>query len=405
VEHLWKEVPEAWEVIETVVQPLGAEEVALEQAASRVLAEVVRVDRDSPAFDRAAMDGFAVRAAEVASARREAPVALQLAGESTPGSPYEGEAPAASALRIMTGAAVPPGWDSVVPVEETSGFEAQPVLVHTATLPGQNVTPRAGERRAGEDLLPPGRRLTAADIGALAMVGATRVRVGRRGRVAVLATGDEIVPHDTVPGPAQIRNSNSPMLAALAAPRARQVHLLGGAPDDPAALARAIRRGLEFDLLVLSGGMSMGAYDLVGTVLEAAGARFRFRRVALQPGKPVAFATHARGAVLALPGNPVSAFTTFRLFGRVLLACLEGDAEPRPRFVPASARFSWQRSNPRWLLLPGRRVEGGAGVERVPYAGSGDLMAYARADCQIVLPGDVQRVAPGEAVTVWPFDS
>jgi molybdopterin molybdotransferase len=299
----------------------------------------------------------------------------------------------------MTGAAVPEGWDAVVPVEEASGFAAAEVEIRATVSPDQNVTRRGRERRAGEALLAPGRRLGAADVGALAMVGAARPRVGRRARVAVLATGNELVAHDGSPGPFAIRNSNSPMLAALARPFAAGVELLGVARDERHAIEKALRHGLEADLLLVSGGVSMGAYDHVGECLEALGVRFEFRRVALQPGKPTAFGTHARGSVLALPGNPVSAFTTFRLFGACALRRLEGDAETRPAWDPRPARFAWKRHHAKALLLPGRCA--GGGVDRAPYAGSGDLLAYARADCQIVLLPDVRQVEPGDPVAVW----
>ena len=142
----------------------------------------------------------------------------------------------------------------------------------------------------------------------------------------------------------------------------------------------------------------------MAAALAGTGVRLDFHRVALQPGKPVAFGTHARGAVLALPGNPVSAFTTFRLFGALVLGLLEGDGAARPCFGRATARFEWRRTHAKWVVLPGRRVEAGSGVDRVPYRGSGDLLAYARADCQIVLPRDTAAVAPGDPVSIWTFE-
>jgi molybdopterin molybdotransferase len=396
----WIGVEEAWERIEARLSPLGRERVPLDAAVGRVLAEEVRVDRDAPAFDRAAMDGFAVRAEAVQGASSAHPVRLAVVGESTPGRPYPGP-PRPGSVRIMTGAALPDGWDAVVPVEDTSGFAGAEVEIRAAVAPDQNVTRRASERRAGEALFGPGRRLGPVDVGALALVGAAHPQVGRRARVAVLATGNELLPHATSPGPFSIRDSNSPLLAALAGPFAAGVDWLGTARDERDELENALRRGLAADLLLVSGGVSMGAYDLVGECLVALGVRFEFRRVALQPGKPTGFATHAGGAVLALPGNPVSALTTFRLFGTCALRRLEGEARTRPDWERLPARFAWQRRHAKLLVLPGRRTPGG--VDRVPYAGSGDLLAYARADCQIVLGPDVERVEPGDAVSVWPL--
>jgi molybdopterin molybdotransferase len=205
-----------------------------------------------------------------------------------------------------------------------------------------------------------------------------------------------------MPGPAAIRDSNGPMLAALAGPWAEHVLGLGIVPDDAEALGAAIRTGLgTADVLLVSGGVSMGRYDLVAAALAAAGVRFHFQRVALQPGKPTGFGTHAGGVVLALPGNPVSAFVTFRLFAALALARQEGETAARPRWTRAAAGFAWTRRNPKWLVLPGHRRQGA--VDRVPYTGSGDLLAYAAADCHIVLPPDVAAVGPGDPVAVWPL--
>ena len=399
----WVDLESAWNHIESALQPLPSEAVSLDAACGRVLAQSVQVDRDQPAFDRAAMDGFAVHSDDVRSAAPETPVRLRIVGESRPGSGFAAAYAPGTAVRIMTGAPVPHGWDAVVPVEATSGFESEPVSVRASAAPGQHLTRRASERRAGEDLLDPGRVLTAADVGALATVGMTRVQVHRRADVAILATGDELVPPAAVPEQHQIRNSNTPQLHSLIAASARQVHVLGASPDRPADLEQRIAAGLQADLLLITGGISAGRYDFVGGALAAHGVRFRFRQVALQPGKPVAFGVHARGAVLALPGNPVSAFVTGRLFALPALLRLAGAARIRPRWGIALARFEWQRRNPKCLILPGVRDASGAHVDLVPYRGSGDLLAYGRADCQVVLHAGIDRVEPGLPVPVWPL--
>ncbi len=393
------EVEAAWDRIEQLVQPLASEDVALGSAVGRVLASAVHCDRDYPPFARAAMDGFAVRAAEVAAARPGAAVQLQVIGECTPGIAFHGPARDGTAIRIMTGAAVPDGWDCVVPVEHTSGFGGETVQVTQALGAGDNIVPRGVERRAHERVYEPGRALAAADVGALAMLGTHRVHVHRLPTLAILSTGNELVSHDRAVEALQIRDSNAPMLAALAAARA-SVRMLGHAADSRQDLVAQIVRGLQSDLMIVTGGVSKGAYDFVGEVLQSAGVRLHFAGVSLQPGKPVAFGTHATGAVLALPGNPVSALTTFRLFGLPVLLRLQGALATRPVWTPLRARFSWVRRNPKCLVLPGRRDDG---VERVPYAGSGDLLAYARADCQIVLNRGIDRVEPGDMVPVWPL--
>ncbi len=399
----WIEVEEAWSRIEQLVKPLPSETIELADAPSRVLAESIRCDRDYPPFDRAAMDGFAVRSEDVMGAAPDAPVELDVVGEATPGCAFEASAPPSGAVRIMTGAPVPAGWDSVVPVESTSGFETPRVRVFAATRAGQHVAPRGIERRDGETLFEVGHQVRDVDVGALAMAGASRLRVAARPRIAVLSTGDELVAFEKQPGPTQIRNSNAPMLAALAE-RDGPVEFLGAVEDSRARTYAAVKRGLEHDLLLVTGGVSMGAYDWVGAALQDAGVTLHFRRVALQPGKPVVFGTHARGAVLALPGNPVSAYTTFRLFAQPLLRCLQGASDVRPHWGRATARFEWQRRAPKCILLPGRILPNGGAVERVRYTGSGDLMAYARANCQIVLPTHGGDVRSGDPVHVWPLE-
>ncbi len=395
------DVREAWRRIADAVQPLGDESVALRAASGRVLRQDWAVDRDMPAFDRAAMDGFAVRAAEIESARRDTPCTRRVVGESTPGDPFRGTLAAGEVVRIMTGAPVPPGADAVLRVEDSSGFAADRVDLYAPVAAGANIAPRGSEARAGDRAFTAGTRLRPPDLGGLAMLGASTVRVGRRARVAVLSTGNELVPHESAPGPAHIRNSNGPMLEALAAAWGASVTQLGAARDTPAALQAPLERGLEHDVLLVTGGVSMGAYDFVTQALAAAGVRFLFQRVLLQPGQPTVCGVHERGIVFGLPGNPVSALTTFRLFAALAMRLLEGETAAVPEFQSARAGFAWQRRHSKWLLLPGRQSP--SGVDRVQYAGSGDLLAYAGANCQIVLRPEIDHLAPGDFVPVWPL--
>lgn len=398
----WISLDEAWRRIETHTSPLATETLPLEGARGRVLAEPILADRDYPPFSRAAMDGFAVRSIDVQEAAPAAPVSLQVIGESLPGQPSAAAGAGGCALRIMTGAPVPEGWDAIVPVEWTSGFDTDPVRVQRSVQAGENIAPRACERRMGEAVLSPGQRLDATSLAALAMLGVTQVEVGRQPRVAVLATGNELVSPEQRPGPTQIRDSNTALLMALVAEEG-QIHSVGRSPDAPQELAVHLARGLLSDVLLVTGGVSMGAYDGVAEGLEAAGVTVHFRRVALQPGKPVLFGTHPGGAVLALPGNPVSAFTTGRLFALTLLRRLQGLHAVRPRWSVCTARFDWERRSDKVLFLPGRRILDGTAVERVAYSGSGDLLSYGRADCQIVLPLEVRKLAPGDPVPIWPL--
>jgi molybdopterin molybdotransferase len=396
----WIDVREAWRRIESLAPVLRSTACPLAEANGRVLAESVVADRDLPPFHRSAMDGYAVRSAEIAAATREHPVALHVAGEVKPGQPGDAPLRAGTALRIMTGAAVPDGWDAVVPVEDTSGFDSDPVQVYCGIAPLRNIAPRGSERRAGDQVFEVGHLLTPVDIGALAMLGCTAPRVFHRPSVSLLATGDELVDPDDRPGDYTIRNSNTPMLEALLHDVAGPVHLLGVAPDERAALRGLLEQGMQRDVLIITGGVSAGAYDHVEDLLETLGVRIVFRQVALQPGKPATFGVHPSGCVLALPGNPVSAWTTFRLFGGPLLLRMQGARAILPQFERRIADFAWKRRNPKWILFP---VEAeGERLRRAPYAGSGDLLAFSRAHGQVVLPPETSVVAPGDPVWFWP---
>jgi molybdopterin molybdotransferase len=397
----WIDVREAWDCIEQQVAVTGVEPCLLEHALHRVMAAPVQADRDFPPFDRSAMDGFAVRAADIAAATSTAPTVLRVIGEVTPGQECLAVATAGTTVRIMTGAAVPAGWDTVVPVELTSGFATDPVEIHQALPSGRNIAPRGRERHQDDTVYASGHRLTTADIGGLAMLGCNEVTVTRQPSVSILATGNELVGRLQTPGPLQIRNSNTPMLEALLQGYCSSQEVLGVASDTPAALRDSLQAGLRSDVLFLTGGVSAGAYDFVESSLEELGVHIQFRKVAVQPGKPVTFGVHEKGYVLALPGNPVSAWTTFRLFGMPLLLRMQGARVIRPQFESCLADFSWQRRNPKWLLFPGVRQD--ARVTRASYSGSGDLLAFAAADGQIVLPPEVASVAPGDRIDFWPL--
>ena len=264
---------------------------------------------------------------------------------------------------------------------------------------GESTT--TGTSEASSSFAYHGMVLTTADIGGLAMLGCNEVTVTRQPSVSILATGNELVDRLQTPGPLQIRNSNTPMLEALLQGYCSSLEVLGVASDTPAALRDSLQAGLRSDVLFLTGGVSAGAYDFVESSLEALGVRIQFHKVAVQPGKPVTFGVHEKGYVLALPGNPVSAWTTFRLFGIPLLLRMQGARVIRPQFESCLADFTWQRRNPKWLLFPG--VRQATRVTRAPYSGSGDLLAFAAADGQIVLPPDVESVAPGDRIDFWPL--
>ncbi|HEX8723284.1 MAG TPA: molybdopterin molybdotransferase MoeA, partial [Pyrinomonadaceae bacterium] len=285
-------VSEAISIVLEKAAPLGAERVPLDEAQGRVLAEDVFADTDLPPFDRAQMDGYAVRSADL----RETPARLRVVGEAAAGSGWRGTLNSGEAVRIMTGAPLPEGADSVQQVEVTREDEGGGVVeIDRATEPGQFYVPRGSEIRAGERVLEAGEEVNAARAAVLASFGYARVPVGRRPRAAVLATGTELVPVGERPGADQIRDSNSYSLAAYAR--------LAGA--DPERLRREIAAAAgRADVLVLSGGVSMGRYDFTKAALGALGAEVFFERVSLRPGKPTVFARLPGGAlVFGLPGN------------------------------------------------------------------------------------------------------
>jgi molybdopterin molybdotransferase len=387
-------VAQALEIVLRETPTLAAEDVSLEAALGRVLAADVAADRDLPAFDRAAMDGYALRAGDVG----DAPAALQVVGEVR-----AGEWPAlvvgpGQTVRIMTGAPVPQGATAVQQVEKTRPLDEFRVAVEAPVAEGQNVAPRGSEVRAGDVVLRRGRVVDPAAVGVLATAGRAHVGVSRRPAVAVLVTGDEIVDVAATPGPSQIRNSNGPALAALARLAGAAVRVLGVAPDRHDAIVASLRDGLAADVLVVSGGVSAGDYDLVEPALEALGARLLFTRVAIKPGAPLVFGRCGNALVFGLPGNPVSAQVTFELFVRPALLQLQGAAAlARPR-VGVELLGAFRNRSGRESYAPARvSLEGGRLVASpVRSMGSGDLVAHARANALVVLAAERHEAAAGE---------
>ena len=383
------------------VTPSEPEPVELARAGGRVLAESLVADRDFPPFPRSARDGYAVRAADLA----RLPAKLKITGESKAGA-APGEAPAqvrgGEAVLIMTGAPVPAGADAVVMVEYTSR-DGVTVEIQKSAGAGENIVPRGSEGRAGDVLLKRRQRLDAAGVAVAASVGKASLLAHALPHVAILATGDEIVDVAAAPGPSQIRNSNSYSLAAQARAAGGMPVLLPIAPDEPQQLRRLIEQGLESDLLLLAGGVSMGKYDLVEQVLGELGAEFFFTGALIQPGRPVVFGRAREKYFFGLPGNPVSTMVTFELFARPMLEAL-GGAKPRPLiFFPVRLQREIKVKPGLTRFLPGvlsgqlSQLE----VELALWQGSGDIAGAARANCYVVVPPDRERIAAGEKVAVW----
>jgi molybdopterin molybdotransferase len=387
------------EVVSRGAGPPPAESVSLEQGLGRVLAQDVFADRDYPPFNRSTRDGFAVRAEDVASA----PVALKCMGEVAAGSTYPGAVRPGECVQIMTGAPIPEGGDAVVMVEHTEA-SGENITVKRVVAPGANVVPRGSEARQGDKLLSAGMSVSYPEVSLLGQVGCAQVSVYRRPRVALLSTGDEVVPIDTQPGPAQIRNSNAHSMAAQVRLHGGEPVVLGNAPDDVAQLERLIRRGLEEDVLVLTGGVSMGKYDFVEVVLRKLGAEFHFDAVAIRPGRPAVFASCGPKFVFGLPGNPVSTMVTFLLFVAPALALLSGAPAPPLRFLKARLAERVEQKTKLTLFLPALLEGEGAAVAVRPlsWQGSGDVIAVARANCFLVIADDAERLEPGAWVDVMP---
>jgi molybdopterin molybdotransferase len=399
--------PEARKIAEKyagTLAPTGAELTNLLDAVGLVLAEDLLADRDFPPFPRATRDGYAVRSADLQSV----PVHLRTVGSIKAGASVEESSVSVRAVEcveIMTGAPVPAGVDAVVMVEYTQA-SGENVTINRAVRPGENVVPAGAEARRGDVMVRRGTRVRHTVVAIAAAVGKPEVAVYRRPRVALLATGDELVDINLPPGPNEIRNSNSYSLAAQVSEAGGEAMLLPVARDEANELALLLGKGLNADLLLLTGGVSMGKYDLVEEVLTSLGAEFFFTGVAIQPGKPVVFGQVKLDGkttpFFGLPGNPVSTMVTFQLFVRPVLDALAGSKpEPLP-LAQAKLKKPFATKTGLTRFLPARLggTHENPEVEVVRWQGSGDLMAALRANCYIVVPPDRESFEGGEAISV-----
>lgn len=383
-----------------------SESVHLLAAAGRVLSQPVLADRDIPPFPRSTRDGYAVRSADLS----RVPAMLKVIGEIKAGEKLE-NIPASighgQTASIMTGAPVPQGADAVVMVEFTTQRGKQ-VEISRQVGRGENIVPRGAEAKQGSPLIMVGTRLTDAAIALAASAGASKLQVYKLPRVAVLTTGDEIVAIDGTPGPTQIRNSNSYSLAVQIHQAGADPVLLPIAPDEPKRLRQLIEEGMQCDLLLMTGGVSMGRYDLVEQVLSEIQAEFFFTGAKIQPGRPVVFGKCGAAApekqtyFFGLPGNPVSTMVTFELFGRPMLEALAGLSPRKLAFVHAKLKSEIKVKPGLKRFLPAM-LSGefeNSQVELVAWQGSGDIAATARANCYIVIPPDRERIPTGEFVPI-----
>jgi molybdopterin molybdotransferase len=390
------------EALETVLRhagPLPPVEVALGPTAlGLALAEAVVSDIDSPPHDKSMMDGYAVRCADLAGGS----AVVEITEEITAGRTPQREVGPGQAARIMTGAPIPTGADAVVMVERSRPLDGGRVSLDDRPRPGHNILPRGRELRRGEAVLPSGHPLRPQELGLLATVGRTTVRAYPAPVVSVLATGDELVPAERMPGPGQIRNSNGPMLLAQVARAGGSGRDRGIVPDRTDDLRERIGAALSDPVVLLAGGVSMGTLDLVPGVLSDLGVEPHFHKVRLKPGKPLFFGTRGGTLVFGLPGNPVSSFVGFELFVRPALRRLRGLSDAGPRVVPVPLAEEFAADNDRPTYHPARLEVGPDGwrVRPVPWFGSPDLKALTQADALLVLPAGAQRYEEGQSVPV-----
>lgn len=372
------------------------ETAPLAEAAGRILAEPIATDRDYPPFHRAARDGYAVRAAQT-------PGRLQVIGQVRAGQEFGAPVGPGEAVEIMTGAPAPAGADAVIMVEYTRR-EGDAVVVERGVKPGENVVPKGSEAGAGVVAVPPGRRLDYPEIALLASFGRSAVQVYRRVRVAIVSTGDEVVELGETPRNYQIRNSNAWSLAAQVRRAGAEPVVLPIAPDEKARTRELVERGLACDLLLLSGGVSMGRYDLVEAVLAELGAEFYFDGVLIQPGKPLVFGRARDRFFFGLPGNPLSTMVTFEVFARAAVELL-GGAESAPlQFVHARLAADFRHKTGLTRFLPAWLEGSGAEVvlHPVKWQGSGDVASFTRSNCFLVAAADREEWKAGDWIAVLP---
>lgn len=394
-------INEAMRIVLEQTTKLGWEEVSLSQSLNRILAKDIIADTDLPPFDRAQMDGYAVRAADVVNI----PARLKIVGESAAGAGWHHEMNAGEAVRIMTGAPVPVGADAVQQVELTREPNGPgDVEILQSVEAGRSIVPRGAEIKAGETVLRAGEEINAQTIATLASFGYAQVKVGKRPRVAVMATGSELVDVDQKPARDQIRDSNNYTIEAYAELAGATIERLPLAGDDRDELKREMMKAMNrCDMLITSGGVSMGVYDFTKAAFKELGAEIFFERVALRPGKPTVFGRIGKTLVFGLPGNPVSVAVTFNLFALTALRGMQGAKEPGLKHEHAVLSRDIKGSVERESYLPAvlRTDEKGTLLaEPLKWGGSSDFVAFARATALINVPADEKLVARGAIVPI-----
>ncbi len=403
-------VTEARQRILSHFQPVAAETLPLAECAKRVLAQDIAAATDLPLFDNSSMDGFAIRAADVATASPASPRTLRVVADIAAGSHLTVSLAKGEAARIMTGAPLPLGADAVIPVEETdfqtreAGASApKNVQVLKAMPTGENIRPRGMDVRAGESVLRTGQLLRPQDLGLLAMLGEARVSVYRKPCVALFSSGDELLPVDVPLTAGKIHDANSYTLAALLQDAGMEVIPLGVAVDQHAAVESLLEKAVreKADLILSSAGVSVGAFDFVKEVIESNG-RLDFWRVNMRPGKPLAFGEYGGIPFIGLPGNPVSAFVGFEVFVRPALGRLSG-LETADRLTVRVRLAEAVESDGResYLRAEVREEEGVLVAHLSGHQGSGNLLTLVRANALLIIPAGVKSAPAYQEVDAW----
>ena len=400
MEHL--SVTAAQQCVLESVTVFEAEQVKLEQSLGRVLAEEVRANRDQPPYDISAMDGYALRSADLGSV----PATLEIIEDIKAGDMPSKTLASGQCARIMTGAPMPQGADAVIRVEDTEALADNCVQINQSVKPGNDIRRLGENMRNGEAVLIPGTEITPGVIGVLATVKRARVQVYRPPRVAILSTGNELEGLDEPVDPNKIPNSNSYALMGQVQALGIEPVLLGIARDDPVELEQYLRRGLEYDVLLVSGGTSVGVHDYVRPTIETLGAQMLFWRVAMKPGHPVAFGKVGEKIIFGLPGNPVSSMVCFEEFVVPALRRMMGHARTHRRTIEArlTHNVKHQPGRTEFIRVLLAKEPGGYAATSTGAQGSGMLLSMARADGLAVLPADSNGLAAGSTVTVQLLD-
>ena len=388
---------DALELVLQHARPLATKEVSIGEAVGRFLGEDARAVVDLPPFPSSAMDGFAIRAVDT-------PGRLPVVARVAAGVPAARALQAGEAMAIATGGVVPEGADSVIPIEYVVESDNS-IEIPETVVQGDNVRPRGGDVAAGEVVVPRGARLGAAQVGALAAAGLDRVVCARRPRVAVLATGTELRGPGETLGPGEIYEANGVLVAAALASAGADIEALPAVADDESAHRAALERGLEADVLVTSGGVSVGPHDLVRSILRELGVEEVFWGVAVKPGKPLAFGVRGETLVFGLPGNPVSSLVGCELFVRPALLALQGAVVPGPVFREGRLASAVRRNPQRDELVRARSRASDNGVLLEPVAGqeSHMIVRAAAADALVFAPRGDGELAAGETVRYLPL--